>query len=1352
MASPRSSWPFPPLGNASSLLLPLPSGNTDPASPVSPIFQPVGGGFDLSLLGSPPISPPWQGLEPLSTLQNPQWAAFPRLPSDADLRLVTTMHDVDFRPPMGYSRSLFGSPFFAHVREREEAPTGTSSVPPVRSLGAQRNLFPEPHADAATAVTSPPLPVPVVATTAVAVAVPMGAAAAAAPAQSLPAPLPHRQTTAAMPAPAPTSSSMASSRAAAPSAANSSAPHAGPKPASQNKDGTARKKGSGRPKKVTGPAQPLVAIAEAVVAAAPALPPPPPVADLPAAVVPVAAPVPAADDAPQPPPPLPLPVDPAIDWDALVARVKNPVELPRYVPNHRKMAFIAECQKALAAFTEEKAKPVPQDRTKAVAIAEFMMATTTSLAEAGPEPEAQARRAKAKADADSVMKALQEKLEAVLRGEDDMGRGPEAVVDTLSDKAAKQVMGLVMSDNLSKAARVLQTQPDSNGPPPPRFGTAQDIAKMKALHPPPHLGLPLPELPANAPVVKILTPEVEKAIDDMKTGTAPGIDGWTTEMLQTMSENPACVEMLAELCTDIANGAIPNEARELLLQARLVPILKSVDPATNTPTWRPITCGNALLKLVARIMLAKVQKPVKELMGQLQRGVGYRGGVESVVHTAQAMLESNPSWIMWQSDAENAFNTQSRHGFLSKLYACDSLAMIWRFVDMCYARPSSLLLFDGRNVVEELFSAEGTRQGCGLAALLYALGDLELIQDAINQTGVQGIMLCDDGTFCGEQDNIYKVILWMKQHMYARTGKVLQMPKCVVFVPDKNVVVKPEIVALGDSDGLIIQRGGCRPVLGAAVGFEGRREFVDQRVVKLQPVLDRLLHPDISVQAVVLLLRSCVSSAVTFLFRCMPPTVTFNAANMLQRMIAETLAKKLVLPPDTFIPGKSVAGDQAFMPAKKGGLGFQDPVLMCHLAYFASVAQSLPGFVYAKQIEPTPLWDPPVAPNAHAFVAAAVVDPPAPRAGGQCNLMFESFAPALFDPGRVEMPADVNLDDTGLFAGDDLPAESASMATHVAYCLDLLRLHYAVADINGVVGQNPPTLPNHFNEFVAVFVNKPPVHLQRQLTAQMCNSMVAKAQQKGYWKDVDKRRLRLCMMDHSYSWLINAPNAAGLVMADPIYRMAVCLHVGLAPVFFRDTDAPIPCPNGCHGVDMRNDPYHELHCRSENKKGRNVMHDKVCCHYVRLCNLVGVPVFKTPAAYAGIDPETGQPNKQRPDLVVELPDGVAILDARGIDMMAPSYANRGSDNLRDLVYAGNNKVTKYQDIANRTVSEVHPIIFTTLGGVDKGAVAFTKRIMKNYHGGRKAQLVNQIMGEMVVGIMVDNYNIISKAFRRAGTG
>jgi hypothetical protein len=66
----------------------------------------------------------------------------------------------------------------------------------------------------------------------------------------------------------------------------------------------------------------------------------------------------------------------------------------------------------------------------------------------------------------------------------------------------------------------------------------------------------------------------------------------------------------------------------------------------------------------------------------------------------------------------------------------------------------------------------------------------------------------------------------------------------------------------------------------------------------------------------------------------------------------------------------------------------------------------------------------------------------------------------------------------------------------------------------------------------------------------------------------------------------------------------------------------------------------------------------------------------------------------------------------------------------------------------------------------KSAVALTKRIMKNYHGGHKAQLqlLKQIIGELAAGIVVDCYNIISKAlvvdcyniiskaFRRAGTG
>jgi iron-sulfur cluster insertion protein len=82
------------------------------------------------------------------------------------------------------------------------------------------------------------------------------------------------------------------------------------------------------------------------------------------------------------------------------------------------------------------------------------------------------------------------------------------------------------------------------------------------------------------------------------------------------------------------------------------------------------------------------------------------------------------------------------------------------------------------------------------------------------------------------------------------------------------------------------------------------------------------------------------------------------------------------------------------------------------------VAEALPGFLYAKQIVPTPLWDPPAVPDD----VAAVVNPPAPRPGGQCNLKFESFAPDLLSAARVDIPDQLNLDDTGLIAEEGNPA------------------------------------------------------------------------------------------------------------------------------------------------------------------------------------------------------------------------------------------------------------------------------------------------------------------------------------------
>ena len=82
-------------------------------------------------------------------------------------------------------------------------------------------------------------------------------------------------------------------------------------------------------------------------------------------------------------------------------------------------------------------------------------------------------------------------------------------------------------------------------------------------------------------------------------------------------------------------------------------------------------------------------------------------------------------------------------------------------------------------------------------------------------------------------------------------------------------------------------------------------------------------------------------------------------------------------------------------------------------------------------------------------------------------------------------------------------------------------------------------------------------------------------------------------------------------------------------------------------------------------------------------------------------------------------------------------------------YAGNQKVSKYKLITAREHFEpVVPIIFTTLGGLDKKAVALVDRIVRNFKGPfvAKTSIKYQKITELVVGIMKDNAQIIQRAF------
>ena len=103
--------------------------------------------------------------------------------------------------------------------------------------------------------------------------------------------------------------------------------------------------------------------------------------------------------------------------------------------------------------------------------------------------------------------------------------------------------------------------------------------------------------------------------------------------------------------------------------------------------------------------------------------------------------------------------------------------------------------------------------------------------------------------------------------------------------------------------------------------------------------------------------------------------------------------------------------------------------------------------------------------------------------------------------------------------------------------------------------------------------------------------------------------------------------------------------------------------------------------------------------------------------YAGIDPKDHtKRNNQRPDLVAHFGNGSVLADVRGLDPLCKSALELPLGKYAE--YAGNAKVSKYSLIADREQFEpVTPLVFTTLGGIDRRALAFIDRIVRNYKQG-----------------------------------
>eukprot|EP00873_Tetraselmis_striata_P044711 jgi/Tetstr1/464975/TSEL_009707.t1 len=294
----------------------------------------------------------------------------------------------------------------------------------------------------------------------------------------------------------------------------------------------------------------------------------------------------------------------------------------------------------------------------------------------------------------------------------------------VSKRQAARASALAAVGEYSRAAAALHSVPLA--PTGPRLHE-----ELLRLHP--QTPDPVPcALPDPFSLDRLTFPEASvdvcEVLSSSPNGSAPFLDGIRFEALRALCSR----SHLRGIAEAIANAEVPAGVAHFLSSATLVPLDKLTPAERNAlelsagdmkGSVRPIGIGSVLVRFAMRVLLRAHGEPIAQwLAARGQFGFGVKGGVELVQFLVRSLLDSDPSLVLVQLDAENAFNSFYRSEMFRTLLEDPVWQPLLRSAIMLYGQESNLYVFDGSQPGPSLRipSRRGARQGCVLGLILFA--------------------------------------------------------------------------------------------------------------------------------------------------------------------------------------------------------------------------------------------------------------------------------------------------------------------------------------------------------------------------------------------------------------------------------------------------------------------------------------------------------------------------------------------------------------------------------------------------------------------------------------------------------
>jgi hypothetical protein len=477
---------------------------------------------------------------------------------------------------------------------------------------------------------------------------------------------------------------------------------------------------------------------------------------------------------------------------------------------------------------------------------------------------------------------------------------------------------------LSRAVRVL-TQGVPADP------TSDTVSKLKELHPGNKRSVPAP--PANGAVPIAIDDNLLRKIIKRRlaNGSAPGISGWTGELILVLSQCEHCLAGLKAIVSDGLNGRLPEASRNSLVGRRLLPIRK------GEKGIRPITMGETLFELIEMYAMSCFNPAAA--FPTIQLGVGIKGGCESACHAIRANLQSyGPESILITSDIENAYNTCDRTEMLKAAYSRPEAAPLFHVLHYMYKGSAPLIYHDKGQEVARISGEQGAYQGSPAAGWAFSNRMQPLYVNAVGAANVRAVAIFDDLNVVGKRDDAFAVFD-RYQNSCDREHIVLKPNKRRCLWPHKALPPADLVKACADRGIELVS--GYMNVLGCWIGYGAtdiRRELVTS-VSDFELLFEALKHPQMPPQVGQMLARACIVPTMNYMSRVTPPAESLPALLAfdvkLQACVAHIFGAPEATNPD------SMANHILTTPIRTGGLGYRAYHKIASAAYLASACQAM---------------------------------------------------------------------------------------------------------------------------------------------------------------------------------------------------------------------------------------------------------------------------------------------------------------------------------------------------------------------------------------------------------------------------